>query len=83
MIRPRYNRFVAYAAMINFLGGFLVLLEVGVSPMLALFLPWSISAVVVLLTRCPVCGVVYGRNKSGFIGPIMPKRCWDCGYEYK
>lgn len=83
MIKTRYNRYVAYAAMIGFIGGFMVLLGTGVQPLLALFAPWLICAVVVLSTRCPQCGVIYGRNKSGLFGPNMPKKCWDCGYEYR
>ena len=83
MIKTRYNRYIAYAAMVGFVGGFLVLFGLGIPPLIALLVPWSISAIVVLLTRCPQCGVIYGRNKSGFFGPALPKKCWECGYEYR
>ena len=80
MIKTRYNRYVAIVAMIGFIGGFVILIGSEFPPLFALLAPWVISAAVVLLTRCPQCGVIYGRTKSGFYG--LPAECRDCGYKY-
>ena len=80
MIKTRYNRYVAITAIIGFIGGFVIQVRYGSPPLFALLAPWVISAAVLLLTRCPQCGVIYGKTKSGFYG--LPKECRECGYKY-
>ena len=80
MIRTRYNRYILNIVVIVFLIGFVFLLRYGILP---LFVLWVTCAAVVLVTRCPQCGVLTGRNKSGVFTSFVPKRCRNCGYEYK
>ena len=80
VIRTKYNRHLLKLIIVAFLLGFLLLAPYGVLPLIGL---WIGCMTLVLVIRCPDCGIMTGEKANGRYSAFVPSRCWNCGFEYK
>jgi hypothetical protein len=80
MIKTSLNRYILVAVVFAALVGSLLLLQTSICLAAICFVA---VASIQFLIRCPKCNSMTGKLKGGGYFLFVPKRCWNCDYEYK